>query len=366
MSIGDEEDSDAATSRSPLWGIKREHQRNGSQSWFRRPDGTPVVENTSVQQGGGVQQRQEYTGLPNLQKQTVEKQQLRLCVQTLRDQHKEMASFDTGATSFQTSPRMSGVSSFVGMHPVETNELHLSELHLSVNTAGMEQPLSSTVTTAQWAGLAGPANIHTGTSLPVREPPCSTIPRWLTTLKPSLPSSGIAPASCPGGAGRGVLLPSTSPNNEPLRPNSFPSQILSFEMWDKVEQEQNSGLALQPAEQQCKLFGFDLTDKSAPVNVPAAARCEDSEGTGLWSAQDHSPPCSVEQASKPTTEGSKGHTVPLRSGTKVSQVFYVLYFLLEETGVIQVCLRYVAPLWAFPTSHTILTVGSNWELSHPC
>lgn len=338
MSIGDEEDGDAATSRSPPWGIKREHQRNGAQSWFRRPDGTPVVENTCVQQGG-VQQRQEYTGLLNLQKQTVEKQQLRLCVQTLRDHHKEMASsFDMGATSFQTSPRMSAVSSFAGMHPVETNELHLSELHLSVNTSGMEQPLSSTATTAQWTGLAGPANVHTGTSLPVREPPCSTIPRWLTTPKPSLPSSGTAPASCPGGAGRGALLPSTSPNNEPLLPNSFPSQILSYEMWDKVEQDQNGGLAQQPAEQQCKLFGFDLTDKSAPVNVPAAARCEDSEGTGLWSAQDHSPPCSVEQASKPATEGSKGHTVPLRSGTKVSGVFYVLYLLLEDTSVIQVCL----------------------------
>lgn len=307
LSLGDEEEGDVTSSRTPSWAVKREPQRPGPQNWFRGSDNSPVEDMLGNLQGGA--QRQDYGGLLNLDssKQNIEreKHQLRLCVQKLRDQHKDVPSYDhMSATSLQLSPRISS-----GSHIIDNGELQLS-----VNSANVEQPSSNSLTSMQWNGGMGPPTHLSGASLTLREP-STTMPYWLTTPRTSLPPSGTATASHPG-VGKGVLLPSTLPNNKPFL-NDCPPKNLPFGQRDMPEQEHFSSAA-PPQEQHCKLFGFDLTDMSAPVIASAPSRCEDSEVSMPWQEPDHS--SGDQHASKLSSGDSHGHaqTGPVRSGTKVN------------------------------------------------
>lgn len=313
MSPGDDDEGDAVSSWAP-WNVKRESvsHRTGAESLLlpRRGDNAPVADILCGLPGGA--QRQEYGGclaLDPLKRVEMEKQHLRLCVQNhLRDQHKDVAPYEMLATSLQLSPRPSSVSSFAT--PQAASD---AELQFSANSATIREPPSSMLASMQWPAQAAPAPLLSGSAISVTEPPSSAAPNWLTTHRPSLLSDGTTSLSLPAGEG---LVPSTSPNNEPSR--GFPAQTLSFGTWDKPEQDQN-GKSAPPVEQQCKLFGFDLTDKVAAVVPPASIHSEDSEESGPGSAAGlTSPGCGNQQLAKASNGGSQGWVpAPVRSLTKV-------------------------------------------------
>ena len=256
-SIGDEEDGDAESSRNSSWVVKQEPPpRAGSQSWFPRPD---------------------------------------------------VSSYVLPATAYQHSPRFSSVTPFPASLSVDT-----TELQLSVKSASLEQTPSNGVSSAVWATFGGPShNLQAAATFSAREPHCSQIlPSWLTSSK----LGDVTVPSSLQGSGR-IILPTTSPNNDP---KVLLAQPLSFDLWDKVEDEKVN--TSPPPVQQCKLFGFNLADKAVPVPASSApSHCDDSEGSGSWhtSDTDHSSPLVDQHFSKLASGAYQTPTVPVRSGTKV-------------------------------------------------
>lgn len=222
----------------------------------------------------------------------------------------DVSSYVMPATPYPHSSRLSSVTPFPTSLSVDT-----TDLQLSVKSASLEQALSNGVSSMAWATFGGPHNLQTAANFPAREPHSSPIlPSWLTSPK----LGDVTASSSLQGSGR-TILPTTSLNNDP---KVCPAQPLSFDLWDKVEHEKVN--TSPPLVQQCKLFGFNLTDKAVPVPVPVSSspsHCDDSEGSGLWptAGTDHSCPTFEDQHFNRLASGAyQAPTAPVRSGTKVS------------------------------------------------